>query len=72
MTYKMTIITDTDGKLVGAMRTGTMQAGKNTVDFHLLPQPGHKHQEVEVDEALMRQPVNEIHKALLNKISGKS
>jgi hypothetical protein len=72
MTHKMTIITGTDGKLIGAMRMDTIQDGKNTVQFHLLPQPGHKHHEVEVDEELMHLPVDEIHKALLNKISAKS
>lgn len=72
MTHKMTIITGTDGELIGAMRIGSIQDGKNTLQLHLLPQPGHKHHEIEVDEELMHQPVDEIHKALLSKISGKS
>jgi hypothetical protein len=71
MKHKMTIITDKNGKFLGAVRSGTIQEGENELYFHPLPHPSHMHHEVEVDEGLMRKPFEEVREMLLSKISGK-
>lgn len=68
MTHKMTVVTDTAGKFLGAVRAGTVQDGENTLHVHALPHPNHKHHEVEVDEEMMRKPFEEVRQILLSKI----
>jgi hypothetical protein len=71
MKHKITIITDTNGNFLGAVRTDAIQDGKNTLHFHPLPHPSHTHYAVEVDEEMMRKPVDEVREMLCSKISGK-
>jgi hypothetical protein len=71
MKHKVTVITDTNGKFLGAVRTGSIQDGQNTLHFHAVPHPNQKHHEVEVDEEVMRQPFDQVRQTLVSKLSGK-
>jgi hypothetical protein len=69
MKHKMTVVTDMHGNFLGAVRNGTIQDGNNTLQFHAVPHPGHKHHEVEVDEELMRSPFEKVRDMLLGRVS---
>jgi hypothetical protein len=66
--HKMTVITDKNGKFLGAVRSGEVKDGTNTLKFHALPDPSHKHHEIEVDDALMNKPLDEVRKVLIGQI----
>lgn len=60
---KLSVITDANGKLLGAVRSEPVK----TQDGRMLqfqPHPNHKHHEVEVDEKLLRGPAAELGKFL--------
>jgi hypothetical protein len=65
--HKMTVITDKAGKFLGAVRSGEIKDGATTLRFHALPNPDHKHHEIEVDDALMSRPLDEVRKALTSQ-----
>jgi len=65
----MTVITDMNGKFLGAVRNGEIKDGTNTLTFHALPDPNHQHHEIEVDEELMHKPFDEVRKVLVDGIS---
>ncbi len=67
---KVTVITDSNGKFLGAVRTGPTPDGKITVRVH--PRADHKHHNIEVDEAVMSRPIEELHKELQRQVSRKA
>ena len=71
MMHKMTVITDANGAFLGAVRTGPVQDGNNTLNFFVIPQPGHTHQEVEVDEEEFGRPLNEARDLLLSRCQAR-
>lgn len=71
MKHNMAVITDKAGKFLGAVRTGDITDGKNTINFHALPHPSHSHHAVAVDEELMHKPLDVVRKELLEAISKK-
>lgn len=68
---QVTIITDTKGKLLGAVRTDSIQVGNTRIKFYPHPHEGHQHHTVEADDDLMRRSSKDVHKELLSKIVGQ-
>ncbi len=54
---KITIITDKSGKLLGAVRSDPIKVGDRTLQFHRHPLGNHLYHEIEVEDALLRGPV---------------
>ncbi len=72
MSHQMTVITDKNGTFLGAVRYGTVQHGKDTLESSMSPHQNHTHQTVEVDDDAMKKPFAEVRDMLLSKISKKS
>jgi hypothetical protein len=64
----MTVITDTEGNLVGSIRSDPIPYENTTIRFSPQPHPRYKHYDVEVDEGLLNQPVEHLHRELLSKV----
>jgi hypothetical protein len=67
--HKMTVITDKSGTFLGAVRSGEVKDGTTTLRFYALPDPNHRHHEIEVDDAVMNKPLDEVRKVLVGQIS---
>jgi|GEM_PF-1992223 len=66
---KLTAITDADGKLLGTVRAGPVQAGNTSITFS--PHSDFRYQEVEVTDEMLAKPADELHKQVLSKMAGK-
>jgi len=60
---KLSVITDANGKLLGAVRSDAIKM-KDGRTLQFQPHPGHKHQEVEVEEKLLHGPAADLGKFL--------
>ncbi len=68
---KMTVITDTEGKVLGALPTDPIQVGNTTIQYQPLPHEGYSYSEVEVSDDCMRKSSEDVYKELLSKMPGK-
>ena len=72
MKITMTVITDKDGKFLGAVRNSYTQAGKDTLRAFPSPLRDHTQYNVEVDEEVIGKPFEEARSVLLSLISSKA
>jgi hypothetical protein len=67
---KVTVITDENNRVVGAIRNGIVQAGNVTLQFRAHPQSKHKHQELDVPDEAMRS-LEDLKKHLMGKAAAR-
>jgi hypothetical protein len=65
---RMTVIMNKKGKLVGALRTGTVKVGKDTINVVARPHPDHVHHEIDIEDAELRKPLSALRESVLRKI----
>jgi hypothetical protein len=67
---KVTVILDENNKVLGAIRSGPVQAGNITVQLRPHPSAKHRHQELEVpNEAML--DTDDLRKHLLGKAAAR-
>jgi hypothetical protein len=63
----LSVITDANGKLLGAVRTEPFKT-KNGKNLEFRPHPDYKHRAMEVDEKLLKGPASELGTFLRSKM----
>jgi hypothetical protein len=65
---RFTVITDENGRLLGAIRSDPIKVGNNTLQFRQHPGPKQKYHHFEVDDALLNKPASHLRKELDSKL----
>lgn len=65
---RMTAITDKSGRLLGALRTGPIQVGKDTIHVVARPHPDQIHHEIDLDDNELAQPIEALRRSVQRRI----